>query len=280
MALCIQIGCCCVQGAQKALDNMTEVDRLAKEASNSAQRCMEVGNTLKNGVAGAGSSMSPDPMMLMKIIPIFTDAKGYCDSMVGMANEVVQDAIQMVDRVNDAMDNCITGTCKQLCCAGGDGADASDPPPANVGPDIDDLERLKDAFLSGNLLAIATTGVDAVQGIEQKAGIIGTLTQAIIDFATATIKITSAIVGGNIAEIPAQVSKMIRCIRLSDMMKQFAEELLRLVNVFAELFKAMIDKLNSLNPLAMAGDAAEMAGDALGAVGNLVGAPAGLGKMF
>lgn len=48
-------------------------------------------------------------MTLMKIVPLFTDAKGMCDSMVGMTEDVVSAAVQMVEKCNDAMDNCITG---------------------------------------------------------------------------------------------------------------------------------------------------------------------------
>ena len=62
------------------------------------------------------------------------------------------------------------------------------------------------------------------------------------------------------------------------MIKQFAEELLRFVNILADMFKAMIDKINSLNPMNMAKDAM----GAIGAAGDMVGAPAGqlMGKLF
>lgn len=253
------------------------MDDCAVAAMDSAGRCASVALQLKSAVGGGKGGMKPDPMMLMKLIPLFTDAKGFTDSMVGMVTEVVQDAIEMIDKCNEAMDNCIASCCR--LCGDPDGNDASDPPPANCSDDIDSLEELKDAFVGGNLLGIAQAGPNAIMGIEEKIGIVKTLTDAIIGFCTAVIEITKALTSGNIAKIPSEIGKIFRCLRLSDMIKQFAEELLRFVNVLADMFKAMIDKINQLNPLNMAGNVAGMVGD----VAGMAGVPSGgqlMGKLF
>ena len=60
-------------------------------------------------VGGGKGNMMPDPTTLMKVIPLLTDSKGFCDDMVGMVTEVVEDAVEMVVQLNKAMDNCVTG---------------------------------------------------------------------------------------------------------------------------------------------------------------------------
>ena len=58
--------------------------------------------------------LSLDPSAFMKISSGFTNAKGYCENMVGMVQQVVQDAMNMVEKCDSAMDTCVIGTCKMV----------------------------------------------------------------------------------------------------------------------------------------------------------------------
>ena len=144
--------------------------------------------------------------------------------------------------------------------------------------------------MAGDLQSITTSGAEMIDGIGKQVQIIDDVCRTMVDFCVSIVKITSFILGGNLCQIPQQIPKLVRCHKLCDMIKQFAYELLRFIQIFKDFFQAMIDKLNdltTLNPLDMTQDAVAAVGDAVGdavedassAVASIVDAPTSLGGL-
>jgi len=253
----------------KILDQMKEVDRLAGETKDCSDRIMEVKETVVGCVGAAKKGMSGDVTALIKIVPMFTDSKKFAGDMADLALECVKKAIEMADKCASAKKSipCIGCMGKGKSVAPDD-EDGADPDPANVDEDITQLEKIKEAFESGSMMTMVKEGAECVTSLEEKIPIIQVLVDAIIKFCKCILKITSAMKEMSLSKMAKTLPQILRCLDLSAMVQQFAEELKRFVEVLRDVFEAMANKVDGFNPAKMAGNAASAV---TGAVGGAIG---------
>ena len=89
---------------------------------------------------------------------------------------------------------------------------------------------------------------DCVEGIKQKVDVVETLCSALQKFAEAITSITSDILALDVEKILAKVADISRMLQLSDMLAQFAAEMLKLIECVSEVFHAVMDKISNAIP--------------------------------
>lgn len=255
----------------KIMSEMKEVDRLATETKDVSDRIIEVKHTIVGSVAAVKDGMSGDVTALLKLVPMLTDSKKFANDCVDLSMECVNKSIEMAGKCAAAK--------KSIPCVGcmgkapkvqPDEEDGPDPEPVDVSEDIAALEKARDAFEKGSVLTMVKEGAAAITSLEEKLPVIQTIVDAIIRFCRMILKITGALANMSVKALVKQLPQILRCLDLSAMVQQFAEELKRFVEMLRDVFEAMGKKVDSLNPMKAAGAAA---GAAMGAVSG------GLGKV-
>ncbi len=248
----------------KILDNMKEVDRLATETTDVGNQVLDGKNKIEGAVNGVKGGMSGDFTALLKIVPGMVSAKDLCEDSVSLAIQIAEKAIEMAAKC-DAAKNAIP--CVK-CCPGKPPKDAGkdDPAPADVTEDVKALESAKKEFEDGNLLGMATTGVNTCTSLMDKIPVIQKLVDCIITFCKAILEVTTAMKDMNLAGLAKQLPQILRCLDLSGMVKQFAEQLKLFVEAMAGVFSAMKDKVDGLNPMNAIGGAVAAPGQMMGAM--------------
>ena len=89
---------------------------------------------------------------------------------------------------------------------------------------------------------------DCVEGVGRKVEVIETLCSALIKFAEAITTITSAILAMDINKIMGKLKDMLRMLRLSDMLAQFADQMLKLIECVSDVFEAVKAKISNVLP--------------------------------
>ena len=89
---------------------------------------------------------------------------------------------------------------------------------------------------------------DCVEGIGRKVDVIESLCSASIKFAEAITTITSAIMAMDISKIMGKLKDMVRMLRLSDLLAQFASEMLKLIQCVKDVFDAVKAKIANVLP--------------------------------
>ena len=89
---------------------------------------------------------------------------------------------------------------------------------------------------------------DCVEGIKQKVGVVETLCSALQNFAEAITTITANILALDVDKILSNVADISRMLQLSDMLGQFATEMLKLIECVSEVFHAVMEKIENAIP--------------------------------
>ena len=89
---------------------------------------------------------------------------------------------------------------------------------------------------------------DCVEGIKQKVGVVETLCSALQKFAEAITTITANILALDVDKILSNVADISRMLQLSDMLGQFATEMLKLIECVSEVFHAVMEKIENAIP--------------------------------
>ena len=84
-----------------------------------------------------------------------------------------------------------------------------------------------------------------MEGIGQKVEVIETLCSASIKFAEAITTITSALLAMDISKITGKLKDMVRMLRLSDLLANFATEMLKLIECVGDVFDAVKAKIST-----------------------------------
>ena len=84
-----------------------------------------------------------------------------------------------------------------------------------------------------------------MEGIGGKIEVIETLCSASIKFAEAITTITSALLAMDISKVMGKLKDMVRMLRLSDLLAQFATEMLKLIECVADVFDAVKAKIST-----------------------------------
>jgi len=260
---------CCVGGAQSAFERIEEVDGLAKKSIDVVNNVIIKGNDMRqiNETISPMLKERPNPATLVKVPGLCKDAADLTTGMKDLTKECCEHAAEISRKLKEVLDS----RCSILVKFMGNntnGKNEDDPEPANTEPDCIELRELKDAIVDGNAIAIIKEGSDCVEGIKQKVGVVETLCSALQKFAEAITTITANILALDVDKILSNVADISRMLQLSDMLGQFATEMLKLIECVSEVFHAVMEKIeNAIPNLGEFAEIAGAAGDMLGQMG-------------
>lgn len=171
-----------------------------------------------------------------------------------LALECVEKSVKMIDSMErgvDALPDVIEDRVEnKMEAAAEKGASEGDPEMPNVDDDVRELEECITEVDSVNLFTVMKSGVDAFTSLAAKSDLCKKLFATIKDFAESVKEVTEAIqnyqVGGMMGKWRDLVKDLWRCLRLSSLIKAFAQAIGRLIQFIIKLFKAASEKLGQI----------------------------------
>ena len=109
--------------------------------------------------------------------------------------------------------------------------------PITIEKDIEDIEKCVIALKTLNLSTAMSTGLNSYQTLAQKAQVCGTLFEAIEKFSTSVMTITDAFISHDWGTAAKKLKDIFRCIKLSKLIKKYAEEAGKLMKHVINLFQ-------------------------------------------
>lgn len=171
--------------------------------------------------------------------------------------ECATKAMAMVDRVREGFSNLPPMVTEGI--AENAGVSDRDPEPANVEDNIVDLEASREAINNANIVAAVNVGSAGFSNVSDIVGIAKELLVMLQEFAETCMKTIESFMGvWDIQSAIDRIQEMCRIVKLGEMMKQFADQIKRLLLAVIELMTAAIDKFKSIDVGDIAHSAVEM----------------------
>jgi len=174
-------------------------------------------------------------------------AVALAEGMDELALECVSKAVTMVERMQGAVDGLPQPVKDAMQDYGDDGEET--PELTNIEPDIAELMACIEAIQQLNLLTAMESGMAAFHGLSAKAEVCTVLFNTVHGFAQSVAATTEAITNldvAAIAELPKLAKDMCKCINMSELIRQFAEEAGKLIQVILQLFRETSAKMSTL----------------------------------
>ena len=168
------------------------------------------------------------------------------------------DAIEVgIDELPDILEKRVD---KRMDKAKEEGSREGDPELPNIDTDIEELERTIEAVRDVNLFTAMKSGRKAFDGLTSKGELCKDMFDTVRVFAEDVSAVSEAIknfqLGNMIGKIRDLVKDIWRCLRLSDLIRSFADAVGKLIKWFIRLFKTASEKLGAVwGALAHAKDA-------------------------
>jgi hypothetical protein len=171
-----------------------------------------------------------------------------------IALECVDKSVKMIESMErgvDALPDFVESRVEnKMDAAAEKGARDGDPEFPNVDQDVRELqERIREVD-SVNLFTVMKSGVHAFTSLAQKGDLIKTLFTTIKDFAGTVLEVTESIrnyeVGSMMGKWRDLVKDLWRVLRLSSLIKAFAQAIGRLIKFIIKLFKKASEKLGQI----------------------------------
>jgi hypothetical protein len=153
--------------------------------------------------------------------------------------------VLMINRVDEGFRNIPTILTEDIDVeAAGSGLD-SVPEPANVEKDIGDLEDAKRAIESANIIEAAKEGVRGFSGVSEKSSVCKEMLELVENFAgNCDTTIASFLSLWDLDSATRKITEMCQLANLGKIMKQFADQIQRLVLAIIQVLKASIQKFS------------------------------------
>jgi len=157
--------------------------------------------------------------------------------------------VAMVDRVNEGFkqlpDILTEGVDVE---AAGTGRQEGEPEPANVEPDIAELEESRTAIEGSDLISAGKAGVRGFKGVSEKATVCTDMLDLVEQFSGhCNLTIESFLSVWDLESAGKKITEMCQLVNLGAIMKQFADQIKRLLVAIIALMKATITKLKNLD---------------------------------
>ncbi|KAL3941639.1 MAG: hypothetical protein SGARI_000532 [Bacillariaceae sp.] len=165
------------------------------------------------------------------------------DHSVRMMDSMEKGIDTLPDILEDRLDNKVEQ-------AKNEGSLEGDPELRDVTPDIEELEMAVKDVEEVNLFTVMSSGQQAFRGLTAKGQVCFELFDTIKDFSVSVAGVAGAIenfkLGNMIGKIRDLVKDIWRCLRLSDLIKAFAQAVGRLTKWIISLFQKVSDKLSKI----------------------------------
>jgi hypothetical protein len=171
--------------------------------------------------------------------------------------------VSMVDRVTEGFKN-LPDILTEGINVVEEGKQEDDPEPANMENDITDIEAARSAIEEADVIQAARAGMKGFSGVSEKTSISREQLQLVEGFASSCSATIELFMGSWDLESAAnKITEMCRLVNLGEMMKQFADQIKRLVVAMIALMTAAVEKFSKMDIKELVGDIGDKVDDAM-----------------
>jgi hypothetical protein len=132
------------------------------------------------------------------------------------------------------------------------GKSDDDPQPMDVEADVEELDRCRGAINDANDRGVVQAGSDAFSGVERKIGVCRDMIASSRGFAENCNSTIDSFMG--VWDLPTAMDHLLEMcclVKLGELMKQFAEQIMKLVRANIAVLKAALEKIRTLTSFRM-----------------------------
>lgn len=158
----------------------------------------------------------------------------------------VQKVIAMIHKVTEGFEN-LPDVIKEGIPEDA-GASDDDPEPADVEGDIDELNRNRSAIDEATALNTIQASADGFSGVQDKIEKCSEMITSSRGFAERSNNVIESFMGvWDLESARSHLMEMLRLVKLGEMMKQFAEQIMRLVKANIAVMEAAMQKIKDID---------------------------------
>jgi gas vesicle protein len=227
-----------------------ETMALCDETMDKSDQVVSFGEEIQSTLVELSSNMDASTIDTIRDLidgDKVTAARSLAGEMDGLAKTCVTKSVEMITRMQDGVEG-LPDLVKNFVKRRADkiGVTEEEQKLRDIEPDIKELEACVNAVTNLKLVTAMEAGTRAYSGITSKSGVCKILFEAIRKFAEAFMTIADAFLNIDVGEILNKAKDVLRCIRLSSLMKQLAEEAGHLIQLIINVFQGASGKLSNL----------------------------------
>ena len=256
----------------ESLSQVTAAKQLCGDAHERGAAILEKTRAIKDQMESV-TDLNAESVRALKELSTGEDIQESIELARNMDDMIVNckdNMMSMIDRVSAAF-----GEFPDILTDGIDlvqtGKDDNDPDPVDVEDDINELEEARQAIEESNLLASVSKTRAGFDGVTSKVDLCESLLQRMDGFTrNCETSIDSFVKVWDIESVMTKIADMGRLVNLGELMRQFAEQMTRLLQSIIALLKSVVEKFKNSSLEEIGGDLVENAADAIDDAVDLV----------
>ncbi|KAL3939533.1 MAG: hypothetical protein SGBAC_005764 [Bacillariaceae sp.] len=233
----------------------TETVELCVTTQSKSTQMIAFGKDIQSSLEGfSGQAMDASALNRIKDLTDgakLQEAKSLAQGLDTIALGCIDKSVQMIDLMEDSMDalpdsveGMIDEYAKQLD-KDGDMAD-TEMSLRGIDQDMEDVNSCIQAMSQLNLATALQIGLRAFEQLSAKAQTSRKLFSSIQGFSTSVRDITTDFSKLDVVSLYSKIKDILKCIRLSEVMRALAEATKKIIRVLIDLFQATASKISSL----------------------------------
>jgi len=237
----------------------TETVDLCQTTQSKSQQMIAFGKDIQSSLEGFSGAGGMDASALETIKDLtdgakLQEAKSLAQGLDTIAIGCIDKSVQMMDLMEDSMDalpdsveGMIEDYAKQLDADNGDTDEAqAQASLRGIDQDLDDVQSCIQAMQELNLATAFQIGMQAFEQLSAKAQTSRALFSTIQTFSTSVRDITTDFSNLDVVSLYSKIKDILKCIRLSEVMRALAEATKKIIRILIDLFQATASKISSL----------------------------------
>jgi len=248
------------QAASDCYNSAREATTICDTTTSKATDMISFGTEMKSALAGFTDGVdSTDITTLSRVVTgdKLTAALKTVTEMDDLALACVNQSLKMIDSIGagveslpDILEKKID---KRIETAKQNGSDDGDPELQNLDSDCDELEQAVNSVVNVNPFTAMDSFQNAFDGVISKGNVCKDMFDTIHAFAKDVTGVSDAIQNFKLGKMIGKIGDLIkgiwRCLRLSDLIRSFAEAAGRLIKWIIKVIRALKEKIDSIDIL-------------------------------
>jgi hypothetical protein len=247
------------------MTHVTEAKQLCVDASDKSTLLIERSLAIKDQLEDVGevNMKSIGAVRELSDGEEIKEAIALARSMDDLVMACTGKVVSMVDRVTEGFKN-LPGILTEGIDVSTEGKQDDDPDPANMEDDITEIEAARSAVEEADVIHAVRAGVEGFSGVSEKTSVSRDQLQLVEGFAGSCNATIESFMGSWDLEAAAnKITEMCRLVNLGEMMKQFADQIKRLVVAMIALMTAAVEKFSKMDMKELVGDLGDKVDDAV-----------------
>jgi hypothetical protein len=247
------------------MSHVTEAKQLIIDARDKSTTLIERSLAIKDQLEDVGevNMKSVSTMRELSDGEEIREAIALARSMDDLVMACTGKIVSMVDRVTEGFKN-LPDILTEGINVVDKGKQEDDPEAANMEYDITEIEAARSAIEEADVIHAARAGVKGFSGVSEKTSVSRDQLQLVEGFASSCSATIESFMGSWDLESAAnKITEMCRLVNLGEMMKQFADQIKRLVVAMIALMTTAVEKFSKMDIKEIVGDIGDKVDDAI-----------------